>query len=195
MHGWRTGRSAFLALTFGVAFVAACSSSSSGGSGGGSCDSVCNKTLSLKCPNDNLESCKAECQQTFDPMQAQCASQVSSYLGCAESHVTLVCGPDGKAGTTTSISTVCKSEAAALTGCSACLASSNDTACDTCRKTACCAEWKTYSSDPSVVDFSNCATACTDTACIDGCYQQYPSVKPKFDAVTACTTSKCASSC
>ena len=189
-----------LAAVFALCF-SACSSGSGDArapsTGSGSCQGICDKGASLNCPNDVPGSCVADCEDGVASWKdAGCASQTSAYLGCIQSNVPMQCSSSGKSGIKTAdIGKFCKTEASAVAGCAACVQDSNDDACDTCRKTACCSEWKAYSSDPSVFDFTSCGTGCSDTACINACFASYPSLKSKFDAMMSCESSKCASEC
>jgi hypothetical protein len=126
----------------------------------------------------------------------QCSSQASSYLGCIES-LQFHCDADGEASIgEDALLTTCGSQAMAYAGCTACVADSNDDACDTCSKQSCCSQLKAYMSDPNVLPLSKCMETCNgESGCIQACSNQYPSVMTHYTAYSNCESSACGSVC
>jgi hypothetical protein len=80
-------------------------------------------------------------------------------------------------------------------GGAACLPDSNDDACLTCTKSACCTEYKALPADSHFGDWVDCNTACSDVACQDGCQAQYPTAAQKFQNIRDCQNTNCAAAC
>ncbi len=191
-----------LALFGGLGAVIGCSSGSGspiGGSGGGNigtCQSGCNKAMSLGCPNDDLQACINECEADGAEAKAACPNEYGRALGCTE-QLPLVCGSSGEAriADEDQIYVQCRDELAAFGACSACHAQADDDACDSCSKQNCCSQRKAAFGDPAVFDLLDCLNACEDSACSDACSAKYPELVSKAQALESCESSQCAAAC
>jgi hypothetical protein len=173
----------------------ACSSGTGTPSHGGSgdCDSICQKAASLGCANYDAADCSVECQETFGPTLDACPSESSSYFGCLQ-QLPMECDADGEpsfADNEDAIYTQCGSQALALSGCTACVPESDDSACQSCKKQNCCSERKALYSDPATLQLAECYDACTESTCQQACTNQYPSLVAKAEALAGCEQSKC----
>lgn len=192
------GRALFSAI-LSVVLLGACSSGSGAGapgttqSGGGTCDAVCQKGINLHCSNitTTLSECTNECEAEYSGQA--CASLGLGLSLCAFDAFgcDLIDGDlDGAA-----LLQACGPQSSAYLACQACEADENDDACDTCEKTSCCAERKALYANPDMAKYSSCFSACSDSACNQACFDQYPSVVAATEAELACTSSKCESAC
>lgn len=185
-------------LVLGALVSLNCSSSGSDGGGGGSgsfdCNTGCDKIVAVGCPNDNKAKCMQECQDDLAQAGA-CSSQTGNLYNCLLGQP-LSCDADGEASVDSSaISGACMTQAIDSARCSACVADSNDDACDSCQKQSCCTETKAIYDDPSFTAYYKCYTGCQDSTCQSNCIKQYPSIEQKGGAVSSCISSKCASAC
>jgi hypothetical protein len=71
----------------------------------------------------------------------------------------------------------------------------NQDACLTCQTTQCPNEYVQAFSTPDGYLLVDCAGACNDVTCIDGCENTYPKAKPAFDTFLACSHTKCSGIC
>lgn len=174
-----------------------CSSSGGGDNGGGGsfdCSAGCETVLKTACPNDTMQECVADCEESIAEA-GSCGGQLKSLLSCAVTQP-FYCDASGTAEVSDeSIMSSCYSQVIASQRCEICLADASDSPCMSCFKASCCAELQAIMDDPSFKSYLTCYNACTDDACEKNCLSSHPSVQQKQVAAASCQTSKCASAC
>jgi len=69
------------------------------------------------------------------------------------------------------------------------------TSCGACIERACCAQAAACAANTSCIDLANCATACTDSACIDACVEAHGAGLADLEALLGCGNASCATDC
>lgn len=163
----------------------------------GTCESFCERSLAVGCPNDTPDACATTCEELHGGARAECSDTLGRDLGCLQ-ELTFECGPSGKAYVVTWESVeLCRSETQAYVACTFCMPRASDGACDACERVECCAEGKALLGDPNLWALRDCQLACEvfDQACHDACSAKYASVVAHSDALQACRETHCAAEC
>jgi hypothetical protein len=80
-------------------------------------------------------------------------------------------------------------------GGSACGLSTGDTTCDSCLDGSCCTENKACVADADCTALIACGNACTDDACLAGCFSAHPTGVAILETLSTCVETSCSSAC
>lgn len=76
-----------------------------------------------------------------------------------------------------------------------CGLSTGDPVCDDCFHTACNGECTALTIDPDIIAFIECVQNCSDEACYNACFSNYPATATLYEALVMCIQSKCPGAC
>jgi hypothetical protein len=158
---------------------------------GSNCEGACEKITAQNCSAEpDQATCVTDCEQDIEG-SSTCSSQGVAVTACVAASATVSCDEEGDAQFEN-----CDNELSAWLSCSGCDADDDDTACDTCQKTQCCAEYKALVGDLDFFDLQACMDPCgDDEACMGDCGSTYPDATTKLFAFINCQETNCGTQC
>lgn len=182
------------------------SSGSSGkpsSSGGTICEKICAKAESAKCSGQST--CITDCEADQKKIPAGCQTEADAAQKCAAEKAThFQCSSSGKA----TVKGDCDTEGSALVQCvlgggkpdsggpkDCGNLKTGDKTCDSCMEASCCSQLAACSGDKACLDIIDCASGCTDNACVTNCENAHSAGITKERALIGCMTTSCKTQC
>ncbi len=160
-----------------------------GGGGGdaGTCSAFCQKRAAPKCKyEDPYAACYTKCVADLPTYESSCATETAAWYSCFSSTATTACNSMEylkHAG--------CNGEWAAFLKCAGCLKAPSDTACLSCSKTKCCAQFQSAYAHPQMGPYLDCLYSCTDSGCEGVCASTYSGFIQAITLASGCQSSQC----
>jgi hypothetical protein len=161
-----------------------------GGGTGGTTSSSCPALCAFYSQCGSKAACDVYCQVVVNDLP-ECEASLDALTQCIGA-----AAPQCYDNTTPVPPAQCAEPSAAWNACGSCVPQANINGCQSCSRSACCAERKAYYGHSQALYWLTCATPCGgDPACEAGCWQQYPSLKAAYDTLSQCMGKQCGNDC